>query len=48
MLLFAVPWPPQGIFAKKDINTVDDLKGVKWRSYNPARRASLNSSARSR
>jgi len=30
-----VPWPPQGIFAKKDINTVDDLKGVKWRSYNP-------------
>jgi TRAP-type C4-dicarboxylate transport system substrate-binding protein len=34
MLLFAVPWPPQGIFAKKDINTVDDLKGVKWRSYN--------------
>jgi TRAP-type C4-dicarboxylate transport system substrate-binding protein len=34
MLLYAVPWPPQGIFAKKDINTVDDLKGVKWRSYN--------------
>ena len=34
MLLFAVPWPPQGIFAKKDINTVDDLKGVKWRAYN--------------
>jgi TRAP-type C4-dicarboxylate transport system substrate-binding protein len=35
MLLFAVPWPPQGIFAKKDINSVEDLKGVKWRSYNP-------------
>lgn len=35
MLLFAVPWPPQGIFAKKDINTIEDLKGVKWRSYNP-------------
>ena len=35
MLLFAVPWPPQGIFAKKDINTVEDLNGVKWRSYNP-------------
>ncbi|WP_201834543.1 TRAP transporter substrate-binding protein [Microvirga zambiensis] len=35
MLLFAVPWPPQGIFAKKDINNVEDLKGVKWRSYNP-------------
>lgn len=35
MLLFAVPWPPQGIFAKKDINAVEDLKGTKWRSYNP-------------
>ena len=35
MLLFAVPWPPQGIFAKKDNNTIEDLKGVKWRSYNP-------------
>ena len=35
MLLYAVPWPPQGLFAKKDINTVDDLKGTKWRAYNP-------------
>jgi TRAP-type C4-dicarboxylate transport system substrate-binding protein len=34
MLLFAVPWGPQGIYAKKDINTVDDMKGLKWRSYN--------------
>jgi TRAP-type C4-dicarboxylate transport system substrate-binding protein len=34
MLLFAVPWPPQGIFAKTEINTLDDLKGVKWRAYN--------------
>jgi TRAP-type C4-dicarboxylate transport system substrate-binding protein len=34
MLLFAVPWPPQGIFAKQDINKVEDLKGVKWRAYN--------------
>jgi TRAP-type C4-dicarboxylate transport system substrate-binding protein len=34
MLLYAVPWPPQGIFAKKDINSVEDLKGVKWRAYN--------------
>jgi TRAP-type C4-dicarboxylate transport system substrate-binding protein len=34
MLLFAVPWAPQGIFAKKDINTVEDMKGLKWRSYN--------------
>ncbi|MDF2973562.1 MAG: C4-dicarboxylate transporter substrate-binding protein, partial [Microvirga sp.] len=34
MLLFAVPWPPQGIFAKQEINKVEDLKGVKWRAYN--------------
>lgn len=33
-LLFAVPWPPQGIYAKKDINTIDDLKGLKFRAYN--------------
>ena len=34
MVLFAVPWAPQGIYAKKDINTVDDMKGLKWRAYN--------------
>src|SRR3712207_6841901 len=25
-LLFAVPWPPQGIYAKKDLNTVEDMR----------------------
>ncbi len=34
MVLFAVPWAPQGLYAKKDINTVDDMKGLKWRAYN--------------
>ena len=33
-LLYATPWPPQGIFTKKDINSVADLKGLKWRAYN--------------
>lgn len=33
-LLFMVPWAPQGIYAKKDINTIEDMKGLKWRSYN--------------
>jgi TRAP-type C4-dicarboxylate transport system substrate-binding protein len=33
-LLFAVPWAPQGIYAKKDINSVEDMKGLKWRAYN--------------
>ena len=27
MVLFAVPWAPQGLYAKKDINTVDDMEG---------------------
>lgn len=34
ILLYSVPWPPQGIYAKKDLNTIADLKGVKWRAYN--------------
>ncbi len=33
-LLFMVPWAPQGVYAKKDINTLEDMKGLKWRSYN--------------
>ena len=35
MALYAVPWPPQGIYAKKPLATAADLKGVKWRAYNP-------------
>ena len=34
MLLYAVPWGPQGLYAKKDINSIDDLKGLKMRAYN--------------
>jgi TRAP-type C4-dicarboxylate transport system substrate-binding protein len=33
-LLFAVPWAPQGIYAKKELNSVEDMKGLKWRAYN--------------
>ncbi len=36
MALYAVPWPPQGIYSKKPLNAAADLKGVKWRAYNPA------------
>lgn len=32
--LFSVPWPPQGLYTKKEIKTVDDLKGLKFRAYN--------------
>jgi TRAP-type C4-dicarboxylate transport system substrate-binding protein len=34
MVLMAVPWGPQGIYAKKDLNSVADMKGLKFRSYN--------------
>jgi TRAP-type C4-dicarboxylate transport system substrate-binding protein len=33
-LLFMVPWAPQGVYAKKELNTTDDMKGLKWRAYN--------------
>ena len=36
MLLYAVPWPPQGLYVKKPITSAADLKGVKWRAYSPA------------
>ena len=31
MLLYAVPWPPQGIYSKRAVNTAADLKGLKVR-----------------
>ena len=34
-LLYSVAWPPQGIYAKKPIDSVADLKGAKFRTYSP-------------
>ena len=36
MVLYAVAWPPQGIYTKKPVATAADLKGMKWRAYSPA------------
>ena len=36
MPLFSVPWPPQGLYTKGEIGSVDDLKGLKFRAYNSA------------
>ncbi len=36
LLLYAVPWPPQGIYSKKPVASAADLKGSKWRAYSPA------------
>lgn len=35
-LLYAVAWPPQGIYAKKELRSAADMRGLKWRAYNPA------------
>ncbi len=34
MLLFAVPWPPQGIYTSFPVETGEELRGVKMRAYN--------------
>ncbi len=41
--LFAPVWPPQGLFVKKEINTLEDMKGVRFRAYdtNTSRLAEL-------
>ncbi len=36
VLLYTVPWPPQGIYANKELASTADMKGVKFRSYNSA------------
>ena len=36
MALYAVAWPPQGIYSKKPLSSAADLKGIKWRAYSPA------------
>jgi TRAP-type C4-dicarboxylate transport system substrate-binding protein len=33
-LIYAVPWPGQGFYTKKEIQTIADMKGVKFRTYN--------------
>lgn len=33
-LLYAVPWPPQGLFCSKPIASAGDFKGTRMRTYN--------------
>ena len=35
-VLYSVPWPPQGLYFDREINSVADMKGIKFRSYNTA------------
>jgi len=36
VMLYSVPWPPQGLYFKKEINSTADMKGIKFRAYNAA------------
>jgi TRAP-type transport system periplasmic protein len=35
-MLYSVAWPPQAIYTKKPIDRLADLKGAKFRSFNPS------------
>jgi TRAP-type C4-dicarboxylate transport system substrate-binding protein len=35
-LLYSVPWPPQGLYFNQEVNSVADMEGIKFRSYNNA------------
>lgn len=36
MLLYAVPWPPQGLYTQMPVESAADMEGVTFRAYNPA------------
>lgn len=34
-LLYTVPWPPQGIYTNRELRSVSDMEGLRWRAYSP-------------
>lgn len=34
MLLYSVAWPAQGLYTKQEVKSVDDMAGLKFRTYN--------------
>ncbi len=36
VLLYSVPWPPQGMYFNKPVSGVADMAGIKFRAYNAA------------
>lgn len=34
--VYSVPWPPQGFYFKKEVNSAADMAGIKFRAYNAA------------
>ena len=35
-VLYAVPWPPQGLYSRAPLNSLDALAGMRFRTYNAA------------
>lgn len=36
LLLYAVPWPAQGLYSVKPVDSISDMRKIKWRAYSPA------------
>jgi TRAP-type C4-dicarboxylate transport system substrate-binding protein len=36
LLLYSAPWPPQGLYTTKSVQSAAELKGLKFRAYNSA------------
>ena len=36
MVLYTVPWPPQGIYTKEPLESIEDLSGLRFRTYSSA------------
>src|SRR5690625_3549430 len=34
LLVYGTPYPPQGIFTKKPMESLEDIKGIRFRAYN--------------
>lgn len=36
VLLYCVPWPASGFYTKRPVESIADMRGIKWRAYSPA------------
>lgn len=36
VLLYCVPWPASGLYSKKSVDSLADMRRIKWRAYSPA------------
>lgn len=36
MILYSVPWPAQGLYSARPVDSISDMRRIKWRAYSPA------------